>query len=164
MGLISVESFASSSIGLSVGSLAGSPESALAFGPAVMVIFIVFGGYYVKTVPKAFRWIQNVSLIRHGEPFVFWWLFLLALRLTFPFLSFFFSGFEGLSVNEFQGLKFDTELPSDVATGQAALERLGFGESTVSKSLAGLGRIMLFNYLFTYAVLKDKKPSFQQVE
>ena len=48
--------------------------------------------------------------------------------------------------------------------GQAALERLGFGESTVSKSLAGLGRIMLFNYLFTYAVLKDKKPSFQQIE
>ena len=34
----------SSSIGLAVGSVAPSPDAAQAIGPAVMVVFIVFGG------------------------------------------------------------------------------------------------------------------------
>lgn len=39
-----------------------------AIGPAVAVLFIVFGGYYVNsaTVPRALRWVPNASLIQHG--------------------------------------------------------------------------------------------------
>jgi len=140
LGLVTVESFTSSAIGLSVGSLVSSPEAANALGPAVMVIFIVFGGYYCnpENVPLAFRWIPRVSLIKHG--------------------------FEGLAANEFRGLSFETKLPTDVATGEQALQRIGFGESTVPKSLAGLGRIMLFNWMLTFHILKSKKPSFQFCE
>ncbi|QDZ23790.1 ABC transporter [Chloropicon primus] len=138
LSLLTFESFTSSAIGLSVGSIVNSPEAANALGPAVMVLFIVFGGYYCReeNVPIAFRWIPKVSLIRHA--------------------------FEGLTKNEFSGLKFETKQPTDVATGEAALTRLGFGESSVSKSLVGLGRIMLFNYMFTYGMLKERKPEFQQ--
>ena len=111
------------------------------FSSAVMVIFIVFGGYYVReeNVPPPLRWIPKISLIRHA--------------------------FEGLSVNEFENLKFETnaKVPTDMATGEEALNRLGFGDSRISSSLAGLGRIMVFNYLFTYKVLKDNKPEFQEL-
>jgi ABC-type multidrug transport system ATPase subunit len=139
LGLVTVESFTSSAIGLSVGSLVSSPEAANALGPAVMVIFIVFGGYYCyeDNVPRAFRWIPRVSLIKHA--------------------------FEGLAVNEFTGLKFEANGPFDVADGKAALERIGFGDSTVAKSFTGLGRIMLFNYMVTYIILKEKKPKFQNL-
>ena len=44
LGILTLESFTSSSIGLAVGSVAPSPDAAQAIGPAVMVVFIVFGG------------------------------------------------------------------------------------------------------------------------
>lgn len=44
LGILTLESFVSSSIGLAVGSVAPSPDAAQAIGPAVMVVFIVFGG------------------------------------------------------------------------------------------------------------------------
>ena len=41
------------------------------------------------------------------------------------------------------------------------LQRMGYGNSTVRKSLLGQGRVLLFNYWLTYCVLKAKKPQFQ---
>jgi hypothetical protein len=61
----------------------------------VMVIFIVFGGVYVNSenVPRALKWLPNVSLIKHC--------------------------FEALCVNEFRGLDFETRRrPGEVATGE----------------------------------------------
>jgi ABC-type transport system involved in multi-copper enzyme maturation permease subunit len=57
LGILTLESFASASLGLAVGSVAPSTEAALAIGPAVMVVFIVFGGYYANAdnVPVALR-------------------------------------------------------------------------------------------------------------
>ena len=43
-GILTLESFASTSLGLAVGSFAPSTDAALAIGPGVMVLFIVFGG------------------------------------------------------------------------------------------------------------------------
>ena len=82
-GLIVLESFTSSAIGLAVSSVAPSTEAAVAMGPAVMVLFIVFGGYYVNAdnVPVCFRWINKCSLIKWA--------------------------FQGLCVNEFAGLEFE---------------------------------------------------------
>jgi len=64
--MTTVESFASSAMGLTVGCFAPSPEAALALGPSLMTVFIVFGGYYVNAdnTPLVFRWIPNASLIR----------------------------------------------------------------------------------------------------
>ena len=43
------------------------------------------------------------------------------------------------------------------------LDRLSFGESSVSRSAKGLTRVMLFNYWLTYSVLKAKRPKFQRM-
>lgn len=55
-------------MGLAIGAMAPSTEAASALGPAVMVIWIVFGGYYVnqENVPRALRWLPSASLIKNG--------------------------------------------------------------------------------------------------
>lgn len=65
-GIVTIESFAASAMGLTVGAMAPTTEAALALGPSLMTVFIVFGGYYVnaENTPIIFRWIPRVSLIR----------------------------------------------------------------------------------------------------
>jgi hypothetical protein len=46
---------------MAIGSLAPSVESAIAISPALMVIFIVFGGLYVVNTPSYLKWVPNVS-------------------------------------------------------------------------------------------------------
>ncbi|KAF2317846.1 hypothetical protein GH714_041162 [Hevea brasiliensis] len=70
-GIVTAESFAASAMGLTVGAMAPTTEAAMALGPSLMTVFIVFGGYYVNAdnTPIIFRWIPNVSLIRCGLKF-----------------------------------------------------------------------------------------------
>lgn len=141
LGIVTLESFTSSALGLTVGSVAPSTEAALAMGPAVMVVFIVFGGVYVNAanVPRALQWLPKISMIKYC--------------------------FEALSVNEFKGLEFETTgKPGEVADGDQALARIGFGNSTVPKLALGQGRLLLFNYWLTYHVLKARKPRFQPLD
>lgn len=72
--------------------------------------------------------------------------------------------FEGLCVNDFKGLKLETNKPGDAETGDQILERLAFGDSTVSGSILAEGRIILANYLFTYWLLKSKRQKYQKLE
>ncbi|CAK0762983.1 hypothetical protein CVIRNUC_003012 [Coccomyxa viridis] len=142
-GILTLESFASTSLGLAVGAFAPSTDAALAIGPGVMVLFIVFGGYYVNAgnVPKALRWVPSASLIKHA--------------------------FEGLCDNEFPGLRFDPKSvdgSGDILQGEQVLQRLGFEESTVTNTLKAQTRILLFNYWVTYCILKAKKPKFQPMQ
>uniref|UniRef100_A0A453DQQ1 ABC-2 type transporter domain-containing protein n=1 Tax=Aegilops tauschii subsp. strangulata TaxID=200361 RepID=A0A453DQQ1_AEGTS len=67
-GIVTVESFAASAMGLTVGAIAPTTEAAMALGPSLMTVFIVFGGYYVNpdNTPVIFRWIPKASLIRWG--------------------------------------------------------------------------------------------------
>ncbi|KAK9866000.1 hypothetical protein WJX84_002019 [Apatococcus fuscideae] len=142
MGLLTLESFVSSSLGLAVGAVAPSTEAALAMGPAVILIFVVFGGYYVndKSVPRALQWIPRTSFIKHG--------------------------FSGLCANELRGLTFDKDDKADVniSSGQQALQRVGFGDASPGGSARAMGRILLFNYWVTYCILKSKRPKFQPLE
>ncbi|PNH11770.1 ABC transporter G family member 7 [Tetrabaena socialis] len=50
LGIITLESFTAQALGLAVGSMAPTTEAAMAIGPAVMLVWIVFGGYYVNAV------------------------------------------------------------------------------------------------------------------
>ncbi|KAJ1415922.1 P-loop containing nucleoside triphosphate hydrolase [Sesbania bispinosa] len=70
-GIVTVESFAASAMGLTVGAMVPTTEAAMAVGPSLMTVFIVFGGYYVnpENTPIIFRWIPSVSLIRCGLQF-----------------------------------------------------------------------------------------------
>jgi len=70
--------------------------------------------------------------------------------------------YEALCVNEFTGLKF---IPKENAGSLAStegiqvLESLGFKDSTINRALQGLGKIIIFNYAFTYVSLLLQKPS-----
>ncbi|RDX82320.1 ABC transporter G family member 7, partial [Mucuna pruriens] len=60
-GIVTMESFAASAMGLTVGAMVPTTEAAMAVGPSLMTVFIVFGGYYVNpdNTPIIFRWIPN---------------------------------------------------------------------------------------------------------
>ena len=139
LSIVTLESFASSALGLTVGSVAPSPEAAAAMGPAIMVIFIVFGGYYVNpdNVPKPLRWVPKASLIRWA--------------------------FQALCINEFSGLTFDVEKKGDIATGEQALERLSFSGG-VNDALLAKARIVAVNYWCAYSLLKSSTPKFLELE
>lgn len=65
-GIVTMESFTASAMGLTVGAMVPTTEAALALGPSLMTVFIVFGGYYINAdnTPIIFRWIPRASLIR----------------------------------------------------------------------------------------------------
>lgn len=139
-GIVTVESFAASAMGLTVGAMVPTTEAALAVGPSLMTVFIVFGGYYVnaENTPIVFRWIPKVSLIRWA--------------------------FQGLCINEFRGLQFEHQNPFDVQTGEQALERLSFAGSQIKETLVAQSRILFFWYCTTYLLLEKNRPKYQTLE
>ncbi|XP_014513815.1 ABC transporter G family member 7 [Vigna radiata var. radiata] len=139
-GIVTMESFAASAMGLTVGAMVPTTEAAMAVGPSLMTVFIVFGGYYVnpENTPIIFRWIPNVSLIRWA--------------------------FQGLSINEFSGLQFDHQHSFDIQTGEQALERISFGKSRIRDTVIAQNRILLFWYCTTYLLLEKNKPKYQLLE
>ncbi|KAL3830815.1 hypothetical protein ACJIZ3_019617 [Penstemon smallii] len=139
-GIVTTESFAASAMGLTVGAMVPTTEAALALGPSLMTVFIVFGGYYVnaENTPIIFRWIPRISLIRWA--------------------------FQGLCINEFSGLQFDHQNSFDVQSGEQALERLSFGGSRIKDTVIAQSRILLFWYYTTYLLLEKNKPKYQQLE
>jgi ABC-type multidrug transport system ATPase subunit len=139
--ILTVESFASSSLGMLVGSFASSVDSAIAIAPAVMVIFIVFGGLYVVNTPKWLSFIPKVSLIRWA--------------------------YEALCVNEFDGLELIPEArfgPKSVSKGSEVLDSMGMGSSTVKNALIWQASIIAFNYAATLISLIRQKPSFEELQ
>ncbi|QCE08532.1 ATP-binding cassette [Vigna unguiculata] len=139
-GIITMESFAASAMGLTVGAMVPTTEAAMAVGPSLMTVFIVFGGYYAnpENTPIIFRWIPNVSLIRWA--------------------------FQGLSINEFSGLQFDHQHSFDIRTGEQALERFSFGKSRIRDTVIAQNRILLFWYFTTYLLLEKNKPKYEPLQ
>ncbi|RLN21706.1 ABC transporter G family member 7 [Panicum miliaceum] len=136
-GIVTVESFAASAMGLTVGAIAPTTEAAMALGPSLMTVFIVFGGYYVNpdNTPVIFRWIPRISLIRWA--------------------------FQGLCINEFKGLQFEHQHSYDIQTGEQALERFSLGGIRIADTLVAQGRILMFWYWSTYLLLKKNRPKYQ---
>ncbi|KAL4301667.1 hypothetical protein GQ457_10G029600 [Hibiscus cannabinus] len=139
-GIVTVESFAASAMGLTVGAMVPTTEAAMALGPSLMTVFIVFGGYYVNAdnTPIIFRWIPRASLIRWA--------------------------FQGLCVNEFTGLKFDRQHSFDIQAGEQALERYSLGGTPISDTVIAQIRILLFWYSTTYILLEKNKPKYLQLK
>ncbi|KAK9116165.1 hypothetical protein Sjap_015112 [Stephania japonica] len=139
-GIVTVESFAASAMGLTVGAMVPTTEAAMALGPSLMTVFIVFGGYYVNAdnTPVIFRWIPKVSLIRWA--------------------------FQGLCINEFRGLQFEHQNSFDLQTGEQVLERHSLGGVSINDTLIAQGRILLFWYYTTYFLLQKNKPKYQLLE
>jgi len=111
LSVVMMHGLAAESLGLAIGAVSANSDVALGLFPAVLILNIIFDGrnISVENTPKYFRWISKVGLIRWG--------------------------FEGLSLVEFTGLKFDIGGPrrGPVArTGEEALERMGLGDQTLS--------------------------------
>ncbi|CAM6085848.1 unnamed protein product [Calypogeia fissa] len=139
-GVMTIEAFAASALGLTVGAVSPTVEAASALGPSIMTVFIVFGGYYVNedNTPIIFRWIPKISIIRWA--------------------------FQALCINEFKGLKFDKARSFDVEDGEQVLDRLSFGKSTLGGAMLNEGGIATFWYYLTYLALKRTKPRYQAFE
>ena len=140
MLILTVESFASTALGMAVGSLAPSVEAAIAIAPSVMVIFIVFGGLYVVNTPSYLQWVPSVSLIRWA--------------------------YEALCINEFTDLKLKPDAkfgPRSYATGEQVLEGMGI-KSTLRGALLAQTSIIVANWMFTYFSLLRQKPDFERIQ
>jgi ABC-type multidrug transport system ATPase subunit/ABC-type multidrug transport system permease subunit len=140
LGVVVLESFTASALGMTVSALVPSAQAALAVGPAIMVPFIVFGGQYVneETVPQALRWLPKASLIKHA--------------------------FEAMSVLEFEDLSFEASQPGDAATGLQVLRRCGFQDSSLEQSLSRQVGVLLANWGLTYTLLRARKPRYAVLE
>ena len=138
LGILTAESFSAQALGLAVGAAAPSTEAALAIGPAVILVSIVFGGLFVndKSVPKPLSWVPSTSLIKHA--------------------------FEAACINEFEGQKFETDAAGHGdSSGEDVLSRLAFDGDSVGHATANQGRIMVFYWWCCYSILKAKKPKYQ---
>ena len=103
---------------------------------------IVFNGFNIaeESAPSALRWIPKVSFIRWCS--------------------------EGLAVNEFSGLKFSCANARGPCceTGEQALERISFGDSTVRGAALSQTKLIAGLYMATLYVLQRNTPKFLSIE
>lgn len=135
LGILTLESFTSSALGMAVGAFAPTAEAATAIGPAVMVVFIVMGGLYLNegSVPWCLRWLPNASLIKQA--------------------------FQALAVNEFTGLE-GLEAHSTLRgprRGEEVLASLSFGSTTIKGCVLRQAKILGCFWLITESILSSRK-------
>jgi len=124
-----------SSFGLLIGSFAPSLMVAQAMAMPVMLIFILFSGFYANNavIPAALSWIQYISPVR--------WMFaaLLKIQLT--------------------GIVFECNRGPDncIRTGEAQLERLGIENDSFERSLGIMIGMIVFLQVSAYIVLRVRR-------
>ena len=138
--LLTLIGFCAIALGMIIAASAPTVEAATAFGPIIVVLMILFGGFYIniESLPVWLRWVQYLSLMRWA--------------------------FEGLSVNEFTGLEFDcgdvAEGAPCVKTGEEVLERLSFTK-TVPGIMISLVAFLAVEHAIAYTILRLKKRKYQ---
>eukprot|EP00529_Nitzschia_sp_RCC80_P009928 CAMPEP_0113481860 /NCGR_PEP_ID=MMETSP0014_2-20120614/22624_1 /TAXON_ID=2857 /ORGANISM="Nitzschia sp." /LENGTH=777 /DNA_ID=CAMNT_0000375365 /DNA_START=288 /DNA_END=2621 /DNA_ORIENTATION=- /assembly_acc=CAM_ASM_000159 len=143
LGITSMNTLSGQAAGLMLGSVAPSQDAALAMFPAVMVLNIIFDGKNIsqESTPWFLRWLPKVGLIRWG--------------------------FEGLCLNEFEGLEFETKGPrrGPVArNGVEALSRFGLGDNTVADVLKTQLMLISGSWFLSYLGLTLSRQKFQCME
>ena len=143
LGLLATHGLASEATGLVVGAVSPNSDVALALFPAILVLNIIFDGKNIsaESVPRLLRWIPKVSLIRWG--------------------------FEGLCLNEFEGLEFDTtgKRRGPVAkTGAEALDRFGLGSNTIGDVVRAQLAITLAGWAMSFLGLTLTRQKFEVME
>jgi ABC-type multidrug transport system ATPase subunit len=159
LGIITLESFSASALGLTVGAFAPTTEAAVAIGPALMLLHILFGGAYISkdSVPGPLKALPGQSLIRQS--------------------------YEALVVNEFRGLDGDFfEAPAAakdkkggggkggggppgggggvMRTGDDVLRFFGFADTTVKSACGRQARILATYWWLCLCILRAGKPRF----
>jgi len=139
VGLLASHGLTCEATGLLIGAISPNSDVALAIFPAIIVLNIIFDGKNIseENTPRLLRWIPKVGLIRWG--------------------------FEGLCLNEFEGLEFDTTGPrrGPVAkSGEDALARFGLGGKSLGDVIRAQGTITLFCWFFSYVGLSLTRQRF----
>lgn len=139
LGLISLHAVASEAGGLMIGAVSPSSDVALALFPVAIVLNIIFDGKNIseENTPRLLRWIPKIGLVRWG--------------------------FEGLALNEFDGLRFDTSGPRRgplAKTGQDALARFGMEGKTVSQVVKAQTNIIAACWLLSFLGLSFSGQKF----
>jgi len=142
LGITTMHSFASNSLGLLIGSVSKNSDVALAMMPPIIALNVIFDGRNIaeENTPFLLKWVPKIGLIR-------WF-------------------FEGLSVNEFNGLTFDTSGPrrGPVAkTGFDALDRFGIADRTLAEVFTAQTRIVVGCWVLTYLGLSLTKEKFEKM-
>jgi len=140
LGLNVMHGLASQSVGLMIGAVSPNSDTALALFPAIMVLNIIFDGKNIseENTPRLLRWIPKVGLIRWG--------------------------FEGLCLNEFEGLEFETKGPyrgAVVKDGAEALARLGLGARKIGVVVRAQALITFSCWSLSYLGLKLTRQKFE---
>jgi ABC-type multidrug transport system ATPase subunit/ABC-type multidrug transport system permease subunit len=148
LGIVSLHTLASEAVGLLIGSISPNSDVALALFPPLVVLNIIFDGKNIaeENIPKLLRWLPKVGIVRWG--------------------------FEGLAINEFEGLEFDSSGHRRglvTKTGEQALERFGLLGTSVGQvakvQLMMIGSCWLMSY-FGLSLTRQKylymSPSHQE--
>lgn len=140
LGLNSIHGLTAQSVGLLIGAISPNSDTALALFPAILVLNIIFDGKNIseENIPKLLRWVPKVGLIRWG--------------------------FEGLCLNEFEGLEFDTKGPhrGPVArNGQEALARFGLADKKLGDVVKAQVIITSVSWILSYIGLTLTAQKFQ---
>jgi ABC-type multidrug transport system permease subunit len=142
IGITSFHTLACESAGLVIGAVSSNSDVALSLLPAVVVSNVIFDGRNLseENTPKLLRFLPKLSLIRWG--------------------------FEGLSVNEFNGLEFDTSGPRKgplVTTGKQALDRFGMADSTLSGVFSAQRNIIVACWFLSYVGLSITSQKYESM-
>lgn len=137
-----LNALAATSLGLLVSAATNSIKAATSLSPVVMVLMLLFGGYYVNAanIPAALRWVTHLSFVKFS--------------------------FSALCVNEFQGLVIpcDPTAGTDcVRSGDRVLERLSFDGQPLHLIIAGEVVLVFLINLFAFTLLRRNMPRFQPV-
>jgi len=142
LAITSMHALASNSLGLLVGSVSPTSDVANALMPPIIVLNVIFDGrnISVENTPFLLKWIPKVGLIR-------WF-------------------FEGVAVNEFTGLEFDTTFGARgqiVKTGLDALDRFGIAKRTLPEVFTAQTRIVAGCWMLSFVGLSLSKQRFEQM-
>lgn len=140
VGMTTLHTLCGEALGLIIGAISPSTDSALTLLPAVIVLNLIFDGRNIsaENTPKLLKWAQNVSLVRWG--------------------------FEGLAVNEFNGLEFDTSGPKRgpvIKTGKEALDKFGFGDRKLIEVVMAQRNIIVGCWVLSFIGLSLSKTKYE---
>lgn len=143
LGILLLSGFCAIALGLIVGGLAPNVETANAIAPIIVVLMILFGGFYinVESLPVWLRWVEYLSLMQWS--------------------------FKAMCINEFATTTFtcDDVSPGQpcITDGSTVLERLSFDDSTVVGCVIALVVFLAVMHVIAYMILRCKKRRYQKL-
>jgi len=125
-------------LGMMASAIAPNVEAASAIGTPLIIIAILFGGFYITidSLPIVANWIPYMSFLRWG--------------------------FQALCINEFSGLRFQCSgyASGCFSTGEQVLQYLGFDGHTTNYPVFGLGMLLIAFLIITYILVDRGQMSY----